>query len=52
VSNQLEMIRAKCEQYWNEPTVPCVEEWHAILEVIHKLTLSAEAETELPGKES
>ena len=38
----LEMIRAKCEQYWNEPIELCSEEWHAILEFIHKLTRSAE----------
>ena len=31
---QLEQIRAKCEQYWNEPFV-CTEEFHAILEFIH-----------------
>jgi len=38
----LEKIRAKCEQYWNEPLELCSEEWHAILEFIHKLARSAE----------
>jgi len=28
-------IRAKCEQYWNEPAV-CAEELHVILEFIHR----------------
>ena len=38
----LEMIRAKCEQYWNDPTVLCAEEWHSILAFIHQLVRSAE----------
>jgi len=42
----LEMIRAKCEQYWNEPLELCSEEWHAILEFIHRLARSAEIELE------
>lgn len=40
----LEMIRAKCEQYWNDPTELCDEEWHSILEFIHRLARSAENE--------
>ena len=49
----LEMIRAKCEQYWNEPGPLCAAEWHSILEFIHKLTWTAEAERAVtpPGKE-
>lgn len=39
----LEMIRAKCEQYWNEPYTLCPEEMHVILEFIHQLAWSAEA---------
>ena len=38
----LEMIRAKCEQYWNESNTLCPEEMHNILEFIHQLTRSAE----------
>ncbi len=38
----LEMIRAKCEQYWNEPNTLCPEEMHNILEFIHQLTRCAE----------
>jgi len=40
----LEMIRAKCEQYWNDPGPLCAEEWHNILEFIHRLARTAEAE--------
>ncbi|MEA1927299.1 MAG: hypothetical protein U9N73_03770, partial [Candidatus Auribacterota bacterium] len=38
----LEQIRAKCEQYWNEPFTLCPEEMHNVLEFIHRLTWSAE----------
>ena len=40
----LEQIRAKCEQYWNEPFGLCPEEMHSILEFIHRLAVSAEAQ--------
>lgn len=47
----LELIRAKCEQYWNEPIELCSEEWHVILEYIHRLARSAEIELkQLQGK--
>lgn len=42
----LEMIRAKCEQYWNEPTTLCHEEWHSILGFIHRLARSAEEDND------
>lgn len=38
----LEMIRAKCEQYWNVPNSLCPEEMHVILEFIYQLARSAE----------
>jgi uncharacterized small protein (DUF1192 family) len=42
LQSPLEMIRAKCEQYWNESGPLCDEEWHAILGFIHQLAVSAE----------
>lgn len=42
----LEQIRAKCEQYWNEPCGVGAPELHRILEMIHQWARSAEAEIE------
>lgn len=40
----LEMIRAKCEQYWNEASTVFPTELHSILEFIHRLARSAETD--------
>jgi hypothetical protein len=42
----LELIRAKCEQYWNEPHALCPEEMHSVLQFIHAAARCAEAEAE------
>jgi len=51
LEKKLEQIRAKCEQYWNEPVFDLsMPEQHGILESIHRVAQLPKDQTD-PGSE-